>query len=112
MVAVRTVFVIDVDLQLLADRARNVELHTLCVADQIWRHVNFHVVLTDHAIGGEVFAFEVRVDRHVMLGASSTNRRNEVDSGDATSLLYQLGRIGSQKQIHVWRNPVSVSRYS
>lgn len=55
----------------------------MCVADQIRRNVDLDVILADDPVWGEVFAFEVRVDRHVVLGASSTNRGDEVDGGYA-----------------------------
>ena len=93
------------DVQFLADCACEVKLHALRVADQVRRDVNLHVVLADYAVWGEVFAFEVRVDRHVMLCASSTNRWDEVDCGDPTLLLDVTRRLRRQKEFHVSRNP-------
>ena len=62
--------------------------------------MHFDVVGTDDPIGSEVLAFEVRVDRHVVLGASSTNWWDEVDCGDPALLLDVVSRIGRQKEIH------------
>ena len=70
------------------------------VADQVRSDMNLDVVLTNHAVRGEVLAFEVRVDRHVVLGASSTNWWDEVDCGDPALLLDVVSRIGRQKEIH------------
>ena len=96
---------IDRDTQLLADRARNIELHTLGVADEVRSYVYLDVVLADDAVRSEVLAFEVRVDRHVVLSASSTYWRDEVDRCDPALLLDVGRRVRRQKEFHIGRNP-------
>jgi len=51
-------------------------------------------------VGSEVLAFEVRVDRHVKLGATSTDGGHEVDRGDSASFPDQLDCIGCDEQLH------------
>ena len=63
------------------------------------------VVLTDDAVRSEVLAFEVRVDRHVVLSASSTYWRDEVDRCDPALLLDVGRRVRRQKEFHIGRNP-------
>ena len=63
------------------------------------------VVLADDAVRSEVLAFEVRVDRHVVLSASSTYWRDEVDRSDPALLLDVCRGVGRQKEFHVGRNP-------
>lgn len=72
--------------------------------------MDLDVVGADDTVRGEVLAFEVRVDRHVVLSTASTYGRDEVDRCDA-ALLLDVGRgIGRQKEFHAWRNPVALSR--
>ena len=96
---------VDRDTQLFADRASNIELHALGVADEVRGHVYLDVVLADDAVRSQVLAFEVRVDRHVVLSASSTYWRDEVDRSDPALLLDVCRSIGRQKEFHVGRNP-------
>ena len=70
--------------------------------------MNFHVALANHAVWREVLAFEVRVDRHVVLRASSTNWWDEIDGSDATLLLNKFRRVLRKKQLHMWRNPLDM----
>ena len=64
--------------------------------------MHFDVVGTDDPIGSEVLAFEVRVDRHVMLGAASTDGGHEVDRCHPTLLLDEGSRLWSQHEFHTF----------
>lgn len=52
------------------------------------------------AVRSEVLALEVRVDRHVKLGSASTDRRHEVDRGNAASLPDQIDGVGGDEELH------------
>lgn len=62
--------------------------------------MDLHVVMADHAIRSEVLAFEVHVDRHVIVFAASTYGRDEVDSNDAALLLNQLSSVLGDEEFH------------
>lgn len=100
MITRRGVLVVNVDRQFLAKAPTHIELHARCVPDQLGRDVDLHVFVSDRAIGSEVLAFEVHVDRHVKFGATSTDRRNEVDRCHAAALSDQLGRFTCEIQLH------------
>ena len=57
-------------------------------------------VLSYDAVRSEVLAFEVHVDRHVVFGAASTNRRDEVDRCDSAAFLNEVHRFGCDEEIH------------
>ncbi len=71
------------------------------VADEVRCYVHFDVVLADDAVGSQVFAFEMRVDRHVVLSATSTYWGDEVDRCDAALLLDVVRRVWRQKEFHI-----------
>lgn len=64
--------------------------------------------MTDNPVWCEVLAFEMHVDRHVIFGASSTNRWDEVDCYDPAPLLDQLGSIVGDEQFHDYVNPLGL----
>ena len=68
--------------------------------------MNLQTVVTDNPVWSEVLAFEMHVDRHVILGASSTNWRDEVDCNDPALLLNELGSIVGDEQFHDYLNPL------
>ena len=87
MVAAGSVLVVNVDADLFADSPAHIELYRTGVAHQVGRHMYLDVIDTDDPVRGEILAFEVSVDRHVVLGATSTDRRDKVDRSDPASLL-------------------------
>ena len=91
---------IDVDGDLLSHSTTNVELHARCVTNELWRHVHLEVFMADRPIRGEVLAFEMRVDRHVKLGATSTDGRNEIDRRTAAALADQFGGFRGKEKLH------------
>ena len=100
MVAAGPVLVVNVDADLLADGASDIELHRPGVPHQVRRHVDLHAVLSQDPVRRQVLAFEMHVDRHVILRAASTDGRYEVDRCDTTTLLDQGYRSGSDIQVH------------
>ena len=112
MVTPRAMLVVNVDIDLLADRPANIELHGLRVAHQVRRDMNLHAAMSDHPIRRQVLALEMHVDRHVIFGAASTYRRHEVDGGHATSLLNQADRLIAYKQFHDSSKPSDRLVYS
>lgn len=100
MAAGGPVFVGDVDVDLLAKPALHVELNARSKAHQIRCDVDLHAVGAHDAVGSEVLALEMHVDRHVKLGAASTNWRDEVDGSDATAFLDEVNSIGRNEQLH------------
>lgn len=105
MIAAWPVFVMDVDGDLLANRTLYVELDARGVVHEGWGDVKFDGPAAEDSVGGEVLAFEVRVDRHVVLGASSTDRWDEVDSCDPAAFLDQAGRLWGQEELHCATSP-------
>ncbi len=61
--------------------------------------MQFDVVNVEELIGTEVFAFEIGVDRHLQL-AASTDRRNEVDGHDPALLAEQFHGFGGDIKVH------------
>jgi hypothetical protein len=62
--------------------------------------VNLHAVLTHYPVRGQILAFEMHVDRHVMFGAASTDRRDEINRRHAATFLDQVERLIGYKQFH------------
>ena len=92
--------VVDIDRDLLTDSARYIELHAGGVSDELGSDMDLDTLVPDRLVRGEVLAFEMHVDRHVKLGATSTDWRNEVDRCATTALLDQLGGFGGEVQLH------------
>ena len=101
MRAGRAVFVVDVDVDPLADRTLHVELGMRRETDEARGHVNLEPVLTHDPVRSQVLALQVRVDRHVKLGAASTYRWHEVDGRHATTLFDQGGGLRCYEQLHL-----------
>ncbi len=100
VVAVRPVLVVNVDADLLANGAPDIELHRPGVPNQVRGHVDLDAVLSQDAVRRQVLALEMHVDRHVIFRAASTDGRYEVDRCDTTTLLDQGYRSGSDIQVH------------
>ena len=98
-------FVIDVDVDLLANASANVELNRACIPHEVRGYVNLDSLAMHDAVRGEVLAFEMHVDRHVKFGASSTNRWDEVDCGYAAPLLYERYGVRCKEEFHWFSNP-------
>ena len=96
---------LDVDFDLLAKRSLGLELHGIRIPNELGRDVDLQSVLIDHAVRREVLAFEMHVDRHVMFGASSTNRRDKVDCDNAAPLLDELGGVLGNEEFHDFVTP-------
>ncbi len=79
----------NVNADLFANSTSYVELHAAGITHQIRGHMNLHPVLANDSIGSQVFPLQMHVDRHVMFGAASTDRRNEVDRSDTAAFLDQ-----------------------
>jgi hypothetical protein len=94
------VFVVDIDVDLLAHGAAHAELNRLGVSHEVRRDVNLDAVLSQDAIRRQVLALEMHVDRHVIFCAASTNRWDEVDSGHAAALLDQRHGLLGNEQLH------------
>jgi len=62
--------------------------------------VNLHASLTEHAVWGQVLAFEVDVDRHVMSRAASTDGWDEIDGDHATLPLDEVGGVVRNEELH------------
>ena len=77
---------LDIDLDLLAHSTFDIELNCAGVAHEFWRNVNLHALVSNDSVWGEVLAFEMHVDRHVIFGAASTYGRDEVDRDDPALL--------------------------
>lgn len=105
MVAAGSVLVMNIDADLLADSSAHIKLYRTGVAHQIGCHVHLDAIDSDDPVRGEILAFEMRVDRHVVLGATSTNRRDKVNRSDPASLLDQVSRVVGKKQVHIACNP-------
>jgi len=106
VVTARPVFVMNIDTDLLANSSGHVKLNRPGITHQVGRHVNLDIIDADDAVWREVLPLEVRVDRHVVFGAASTDRRDEVDRCDPTSLLDQFSRILGNKEVHVVVTPL------
>ncbi len=100
MAAAGPVLVMNVNADLFANSTSHVELHTPGITHQVRGHMNLHPVLANNSVRREVLALEVRVDRHVKLGAASTDRRDEVDRSDAAALLDEGYCICGDEEFH------------
>lgn len=92
--------VMNVNADLFANSTSHVELHTAGIPQQIWGHMNLHPVLANDSVRREVLAFQMHVDRHVMFGTASTDRRDEVDRSDPATLLDELYCICGDEEFH------------
>lgn len=100
MTATGSMLVMNLNVDLFANSTSHVELNTARIPHQIRGHMNLHPVLANDSIGRKVLALQMHVDRHVMFGATSTDRWDEVDRCDAAASLYQCKCIRGDEQFH------------
>ena len=91
--------VVELDGQLLAQTAFEIDTHRLRETNQLWRDQDLEVFVAQTAIRSEVLVFRIGVDRHLS-DAASTNGLDEVNSHRAASLSEEFFGVRCHFDLH------------